>query len=30
MVIKEHKDIESKSDKSEEDKMSQLKDCSDI
>ena len=30
MIIKEHKDIESKSDKSEEDKMSQLKDCSDI
>jgi len=30
MVIKEHKDIESKSDKSEEDKMSQLKDRSDV
>ena len=30
MVINEHKDIESKSDKSEEDKMSQLKDCSDV
>jgi len=30
MVINEHKDIESKSDKSKEDKMSQLKDCGDV